>query len=105
MAGEEPQETSESWSIKRAGDFLKNILDLEANVSQLQKENAQLRDEVGRLQRLVDEHSGQLRVRVGALNSTLENRVTLAAQKAAIDTAVRLLGDQSEKPTDDAPDQ
>ena len=46
-----------------------------------------------------------LRVLVGALNSTLENRVTLAAQKAAIDTAVRLLGDQSEKPTDDAPDQ
>jgi phage shock protein A len=89
------------WSLSRVGELLKNVLQLETNVAVLQEENQKLRQEVGRLQRMVDEHNGQLKVLVGALNTTLESRVQTAAQQAAIDTMTRLLGDQSSSPSED----
>lgn len=80
-----------SFGWRRAAEFLKNILRLERAVSRLEDENRELRLRVEELQRAVDNHNGQLKAILSALNSTIENSVATRAERIAIDTVVRLL--------------
>ncbi len=82
---------TEEFSWRRAGEFLKNILSLERSYRSLKSDNEQLRRQVDELQRLVDDHNGQLKAILSTLNSTIANRIEASAEKAAVETVLRLL--------------
>jgi len=71
-----------SW--RRIGEFVRNILRLERSVESLRKENSELDQRVGALQRQVDEQTGQLKVILDFVNKALDDRVEARAEEASI---------------------
>jgi chaperonin cofactor prefoldin len=71
-----------SW--RRIGEFVRNVLRLERSVEALKKENGELNQRVGALQRQVDGHAGQLKVLVDFVNKALDERIESRAEEASI---------------------
>ncbi|MCR9122235.1 MAG: hypothetical protein NXH91_08165 [Phyllobacteriaceae bacterium] len=96
---DEPGASSEQVSWRRFGEFFANILRLERTVARLEQDNRQLRNQVTALQRMVDDHNGQLKAILATLETSIASRIESAADRAAIDAVVRLLetrGDQDQ---------
>src|ERR1700704_2485461 len=69
---------------RRVGELIRNILRLERSVEALKKENKELDQRVGTLQRQVDEQAGQLKVLLDFVNKALDERVETRAEEASI---------------------
>ena len=71
-------------SLRRIGEFVRNILRLERSVETLKKENTELDERVSTLQRQVDEQAGQLKVLIDFVNKALDERIDSRAEQASI---------------------
>ena len=78
-----------SW--RRFAEFIRNVLRLERSVEALKKENAELDQRIGALQRQFDEQTGQLRVLLDFVNKALDERVESRAEEAAIRAFERMV--------------
>jgi predicted RNase H-like nuclease (RuvC/YqgF family) len=85
-----------SW--RRIGEFIRNILRLERSVEALKKENRELEQRVGTLQRQVDEQAGQLRVLSDFVSKALDERVESRAEEASIRAFERMASIAGLKP-------
>lgn len=71
-----------SW--KRVGEFVANVLQLERSVASLKDENRQLREELTKLQRQLDEQGGRLEILTDFVRTAVHEQVDARAEKAAI---------------------
>jgi hypothetical protein len=82
-------EDTSAW--RRVGEFLRNILEIERSIRGLRSENAELRARVDELQRMVDEHHGQLKLLSDFVKTSLDDRVERRAEDAAMRTLERFM--------------
>lgn len=83
-----------SW--RRVAEFFANVVTLEHAVESLREQNRRLENEVGRLQRQVDEQAGQLKVLVSFVETSLSERVERQAARAAASVVERLIAVRGE---------
>ena len=67
------------------------MFQLQRSVEQLKKDNERLRAEVTRLQRLSDEHTGQLKIIMTLMETTVNERAVRTAENAAARVVQQLL--------------
>jgi len=79
--GKRPAVGLPSW--KSVIEFLTAIADLRRTVDGLKDSNKSLREDVTRLQRQVDEQSGQLKVLLGFVQNSLDEQIDRRASRAA----------------------
>lgn len=87
-AGEEKW-PAPSW--RKVAEFVTGVFQLQRSVDQLKKDNERLRSEVSRLQRLTDEHTGQLKIMMTLLETTVNERAVRTAENAAARVVQQLL--------------
>jgi hypothetical protein len=78
---------SREWTLPSLGEineFVLNVKQLEQSFKSLKPENEHLRADSARLQRQVDEQSGQLKVLLGFVHTSLRDQVEITAEKAAV---------------------
>ncbi|MEM9734916.1 MAG: hypothetical protein AAF903_15760 [Pseudomonadota bacterium] len=86
------------FSWKRLVGFIRNVVRLEAEIQDLRQQNSNLERRIEELQRIVNNHEGQLKVLLTAMNSTTERAVKAEAQELAAAQILRLMqAEQSEK--------
>jgi hypothetical protein len=85
-------------SLRKLGEFLANVLTLERSVDALKDRTKSLEAEVHRLQRQVDEQSGELKVPVTFVHSSLRDQIEGRAERAAIRVFERLASMQGDEP-------
>jgi predicted RNase H-like nuclease (RuvC/YqgF family) len=78
-------------SLQRIGEFLRTILRLERSFRELKAENAALRSKLDELQRIVDDHNGQLKQIGDFTRTAMENRVEARAEEVATRATERML--------------
>lgn len=102
-AGEEERHggSDQSVSWRRIGEFVRNLLEIERSVRSLTAENRALRSKVDELQRMVDEHNGQLKLLSDFVRSSLDERVERRAEEAALRTLERFMVFAEKTETDD----
>jgi len=71
-----------SW--KRIGEFVANVLQLERSVASLKEDNKRLREELTKLQRQLDEQGGRLEILSEFVRTAVHDQVDARAEKAAI---------------------
>lgn len=98
---DEPEASGQQVSWRRFGEFFANILRLERTVARLDQDNRRLRDQVTGLQRMVDDHNGQLKAILATLDTSIASRIENAADRAAIDAVVRLLESRNDQDDSD----
>jgi len=80
-----PPETSwptPSW--KKISEFVSGVFQLQRSVERLKEQNKALQAEVARLQRISDDHSGQLKTIIALIESTVNDRAVQRAEEAAL---------------------
>jgi len=85
-------------SLRKIGEFLANVLNLERSVDVLKDRTKNLEAEVHRLQRQVDEQAGELKVLVTFVHSSLRDQVEGRAERAAIRVLERLASMEETEP-------
>jgi predicted RNase H-like nuclease (RuvC/YqgF family) len=77
-----------SWN--KLGEFLINIMQLERSVETLKEQNKELNKQVLALQRQVYEQSGELKVLVSFVHTSLRDQIDTRAERAAIKLLERM---------------
>ena len=79
-----------SWN--KLGEFLVNIniMQLERSVEALKEQNKQLNSQVLSLQRQVDEQSGELKVLVSFVHTSLRDQIDARAERALVKVLERM---------------
>jgi hypothetical protein len=72
---QQPSGSDDSFSWRRIAEFIRNILEVERSIRSLRSENAELRAKVDELQRMVDDHNGQLKLISNFVKTSLDERV------------------------------
>lgn len=72
------------FSLKRIGEFVANVLRLERNVVTLTARIERLQEHNARMQRQLDEQTGQLKQLSQFLHDTLNERIDARAERAAL---------------------
>jgi len=96
--------TKENWpapSWKKVGEFVTGIFQLQRSVERLQKQNDALQSEVARLQRITDDHSGQLKTIMALIESTVNERAAQRAETAAMRMVQQLLALRDDAPANE----
>lgn len=84
-------------SLRKLGEFLANVLTLERSVDALKDRIKSLEADLQRLQRQVDEQSGELKVLVTFVHSSLRDQIEGRAERAAIRVLERLASMQGDE--------
>jgi hypothetical protein len=77
-------ENGSQLSLKKLGDMLIGFVQIQRNVEKLQKDNARLQAQVDRLQRICDDQSGQLKVIMRLIESTVNERAVRNSEEASL---------------------
>ena len=77
-----------SWN--KLGEFLVNIMQLERSVEALKEQNKPLNSQVLSLQRQVDEQSGELKVLVSFVHTSLRDQIDARAERALVKVLERM---------------
>jgi hypothetical protein len=73
------------FSLKKVGEFIGNVIRLERDVAGRTDRCRKLEDMTTRMQRQIDEQTGQLKQLSGFLHETLLERIDTRAERAALD--------------------
>jgi chaperonin cofactor prefoldin len=95
--GKEAKDKS-SWmpSPKKVGEFILDVLQLKRSVESLKKQNEDLRDEVRRLQRQVDEQAGQMKTIQSFIQTSVFEQAARSGERAAIAALLQLRNAQDD---------
>jgi polyhydroxyalkanoate synthesis regulator protein len=77
--------------LKKIGEFVANVMQLERSVETLKEDNGKLQEQVSRLQRQSDDQAGQLKVPIAFVHTSLRDHVETRAERAAIGVFERLI--------------
>ena len=86
-----------SW--RKISEFVLSVISLERSVSNLTTRNARLEEEIARIQRQTDEQSGQLKVLIGFVQTSLRDQVETSAERA-LTRMLQRLGSPDAEPSD-----
>jgi len=84
----------EKWpapSWRKIAEFVTGVFQLQRSVEQLKRDNERLREEVSRLQRIVDDHTGQLKVMMTLMETAVNERAVRAGENAALRLVEQML--------------
>jgi chaperonin cofactor prefoldin len=85
-----------SW--KKIGEYVVGIFKLERSVEALKEQNKKLEAQVETLQRQADEHSGQMKIILSLIDSTINERAAQTAEQAALRVVEQLLSFRGNQP-------
>ncbi len=100
-APQQPETETDQWkfpSLRRIGDFVSNVLQLERNIASLKEDNKRLREELKAIQRQVNEQEGQLKVLLTFVQTALHEQVDSRAERAAVRAVERMISFRGERP-------
>jgi hypothetical protein len=88
-----------SW--KSVIEFVTAMADVRRTVDGLKGSNRSLREDVARLQRQVDEQTGQLKVLLGFVQNSLDDQIDRRASRAAAELFSQLISLRADASADD----
>lgn len=90
----QPKSPQKDWVFstwKRISEFVADVFQLKRSIATLTEQNNRFEGEIKRLQRQVDELSGQVKVLVDFVQTSLHNEIETRAERAAISLIDRLI--------------
>lgn len=75
---------------KRAVEFVRNVVVLEASVKRLQQENRDIRLQMAKMSEQLAEQNGQLQLLVGFVKGSIDEKIELRVERAVFDVLKKL---------------